>query len=173
MHRRRSYLTKALSELGEVADAAALEPGRWADFIDLLRQKTLDSKVTFQVLDHEASKSLTIHSSGFMDSTLRNYADYYVRISPWRDLMIRSTVKRPVWSDHLLPPEEFRKTEFYHDLARPEGQMDSATGISLIKEGSRAAVLAAHYDGDLGRRCTALSGRSCKGSAGECVNRWT
>jgi len=166
MHRRRSYLTTALSELGEVADAAALEPGRWADFIDLLRRKTLDSKIIFQVLDHEASKCLPIHSIGFMDSTLRNYTNYYAGISPWRDLMIRSTVKRAVWSDHLLPQDELRKTEFYNDLLRPEGQMDGATGISLISEGSRAAVLAVHYDGRFGQEMHSFVGSILQGIAG-------
>lgn len=166
MHRRRSYLTKALSELGDVADAAALEPGRWAEFVALLRQKTLDSKIIFQVLDYEPARCLPMHTAGFMDSTLRSYSDYYVGISPWRDLMIGATIERAVWSDRHVPQEELRKTEFYTDLLLPEGDMDSGTGISLIKEEDRAAVLAIHYNGRRSEEMHAFAAPILQGIAG-------
>lgn len=166
MHRRRSYLTRALSELSDVADAAALEPERWAEFVALLQQKTLGAKIMFHVLDEDPAKSLPLHSIGFMDSTLRDYTDYYVGISPWRDLMLGSTSKRAVWSEHMLPQRILRRTEFYNDLLRLEGETDSGTGISLINEGSRAAVLAVHFDYRQGEEMHAFVASILQGIAG-------
>ena len=146
MPHRESSLANAIFELSEAADAAALEPDRWADFVTLLGLKTRDSKIFFTRLNKETSRNVAFQASGIGDDTLRAYAGHYVGLSPWRDAMLRASTQRTTWSEHILPQRSLRRTEFYNGLLRPEGGMDAATGLSLIRRPGHATVLAVCYD---------------------------
>jgi hypothetical protein len=69
----RSALARALAELHDVVDAAALNPERWSDFIDLLEAHAGGTKILFQAFDRECTRWTPMLSRGFSDHTLHAY----------------------------------------------------------------------------------------------------
>ncbi|WP_018181663.1 helix-turn-helix transcriptional regulator [Kaistia granuli] len=138
-------LARSVGELNDVADAAALDPDRWVDFLELLAEKTHDSTILFQVADLHSSRWTPILSRGFSEKALQDYSGYFASISPWRDLLVGLKEGQTVWADEHIPIKTLHRTEFYNDLLRQEGEVDSSTGLNLISDRSRRASIAIHY----------------------------
>ncbi|WP_201402397.1 helix-turn-helix transcriptional regulator [Kaistia sp. 32K] len=131
--------------MSEILDSAALDPSRWSEFIDRLSRHTGDSKIIFQAFDDDLTWCTPMHSAGFSEQSLRNYAGYFASISPWLPLLGRIRLGEIALTDHHLPLPELHRTEFYNDMLRPEGAADSATGVHLFSESNRKATLAVHF----------------------------
>lgn len=140
-----STLARTLTELHEVADAAALDPARWSDFVACLEERTHGSKIILQILDLRSSRWTPVLSRGFSDRALRDHAAYYAPISPWRDLLLGLKEGQTVWADEHVPIATLHRSEFYNDLLRPEGEADGSTGLNIVSDDHRKASLAVHY----------------------------
>ncbi len=151
----RSALARALAELHDVVDAAALNPERWSDFIDLLEAHAGGTKILFQAFDRECTRWTPMLSRGFSDRTLHAYATYFAPISPWRDLLENMEPGQAVWGDQYVPVALLHQTEFYNDLLRPEGAADSSTGLNVFRDHRRQASLAVHYSSHHAERMNA------------------
>lgn len=150
-----STLTRTLAELHEIVDAAALNPDRWSDFLELLEERTHGSKIILQVLDLETSRWTPVLSRGFSDKALREHATYYAPISPWRDLLVGLKEGQTVWADEHVPIATLHKSEFYNDLLRLEGEADGSTGLNIVSDNRRKASLAVHYNSKQSERMNA------------------
>lgn len=141
----------------EAVQAAALQPAQWQEVADRLPRCVPGTKVVMQVWDG-LSPPLPLISSGWSPATIQAYSDYYCEINPWRPAWLEMPPMRACWADDYLPNPQLRKTEYYADMLRPEGEVDAATGIKVVQEDGRLAMLAVHYDSGKGEEMHAVLG---------------
>jgi DNA-binding CsgD family transcriptional regulator/PAS domain-containing protein len=129
---------------------AAAQPSRWQDVLE--RIVTLFDARSARLLwmDQSASR---VHSNVMVNTDpdyQRQYTDHYVNRCPWRP-EIRSKPPGQLYSsyfDFSCSQDEFHRTEFYNDWARPQGiehgiggtifQNDETT-VQLLFQRSREA----------------------------------
>lgn len=153
-----------IAEMTEAVQAAALQPSQWQEVADRLPRCVPGTKVVMQVWDG-LSPPLPLISSGWSAATIQAYSAYYCEINPWRSAWLEMPHMRACWADDYLPNAELKKTECYADLLRPEGEVDGATGIKLVQEDGRLAMLAVHYDRGKGEEMHAVLGPLVQGLA--------
>jgi DNA-binding CsgD family transcriptional regulator len=152
---RRFELQAMIAKMTEAIQAAALQPAQWQEVADRLPRCVPGTKIVMQVWDG-LSPPLPLISSGWSSTTIQAYSAYYCEINPWRPAWLEMPHMRACWADDYLPNAELRKTEYYADMLRPEGEVDGATGIKLVQEDGRLAMLAVHYDRGRGEEMHAV-----------------
>lgn len=148
----------------EAIQAAALQPAQWQEVADRLPRCVPGTKVIMQVWDG-LSPPLPLISSGWSPAAIRAYGAYYCEINPWRPAWLEMPPMRACWADDYLPNADLKKTEYYADLLQPEGEVDGATGIKVVQEDGRLAMLAVHYDGGKREEMHAVLGPLIQGLA--------
>ncbi|MFC0218519.1 DNA-binding CsgD family transcriptional regulator [Pseudochelatococcus lubricantis] len=133
------------AELGELIEAAALQPDRWTDVVAALQVATGGTRISMQSHDMSRPTAEPLIASGWDENDLDTYGQYYANINPWAGPLQKMPLLVPTLSDHVLPLSQLRKSEFYNDWLKPVQAADSATGVRLIDRDGRFAVLAVHY----------------------------
>jgi len=68
-------------------------------------------------------------------ATVAAYARHYAAVNPW----LARSAERPlgviVTAQHAVPHADLLKTEYYHDLRRPQ-DIDLAVGLAVLEDGS-------------------------------------
>lgn len=134
-----------VTELNEIVEHAAIQPAYWHDLVDRMRRYFPEAKVVFQAIDRQAKKPLPFAFAGWSETTVKNYGDYYGAINPWRQAWLDMPFLITEWSDDYLRNSELRKSEYYEDMLRPEGECDSGSGVKIFDEDDRLAILSANY----------------------------
>lgn len=89
---------------------------------------------------------MQLQTYGFMDDTIKDYIEYYIHMSPWKNAILQAPEAVPIWTDQYISMKEYYRTEFYNDLMQREGGADSASGMNIIKGKDRLAIMAVHFD---------------------------
>lgn len=134
-----------ISELAEYLGNIAFDPALWAEFVQLLSKYTDDSKVIFQIIESKPFSCMNLQTYGFMEDTIKNYIDHYIDVSPWKNVILHAAEAAPIWTDQYVSMKEYFRSEFYNDLMRREGGADSASGMNIIKQKGRMAILGVHF----------------------------
>lgn len=134
-------------ELAEYLGDVAFDPRLWDGFLQLLSRYTDDSKIILQVIEGKPFNCMNLQSYGFMEETIQKYIDHYINVSPWKGVILQAAEAAPIWTDQHVSMKEYFKSEFYNELMRAEGGADSATGMNIVKENDRMAILGVHFDG--------------------------
>lgn len=137
---------RIVSELGELADAAALDPQHWGAFFQGIQDLVPGGRIAFQAHDEAAPTPIPMVAIGWEDQTLDAYAQHFAAINPWVPSWIKIPSMVSVRSDWHLQLAELQRTEFYNDWLRPIGEADFATGMKLVHERGRLAQFAIQYD---------------------------
>lgn len=153
-----------IAEMTEAVQAAALQPAQWQEVADRLPRCVPGTKIVMQVWDG-LSPPLPLISSGWNDATIKAYSAYFCEINPWRPAWLEMPSMRACWADDYLSNAELKKTEYYADMLRPEGEADGATGIKVVQEDGRLAMLAVHYDNAKAEEMHAVLGPLVQGLA--------
>ena len=141
---RRDPLEVA-AELGELADAAALDPQHWETVFRGIQELVPEGRIAFQAHDEMLSTPLPMVLLGWDDQTVDAYLRHYGAINPWVPGWFKIPTMNAVRSDQHIDMNELRRTEFYNDWLKPIGQAEFATGIKLVHERGRVAQFALHY----------------------------
>jgi len=153
-----------IAEMTEAVQTAALQPAQWQEVADRLPRCMPGTKVVMQVWDG-LSPPLPLISSGWSTATIQAYSAYFCEINPWQPAWLEMPPMRACWADDYLPNAELKKTEYYADMLRPEGEADGATGIKVVQEDGRLAMFAVHYDRGKGEDMHAVLGPLVQGLA--------
>ncbi len=87
----------------------------------------------------EFNKSIWVNvDADYVDS----FARHYYKISPWAGLVgALGELPHGGWCHHGVSLEQLQGTEFYEDWARPQGEMATGYGLSLVNEKNRHVSL--------------------------------
>lgn len=133
--------------IGELIDAAALDPEAWLQVADELRRLVPGTKVTIQAHDPSFGRPLAALAAGWSDGYVEKYNRYF---SGMNEVAKAWSNTAPLLTPVLLPEfvfpiDAFLKSEFYNESLKIEGEADCATGIRILSEGRRQATLAIQY----------------------------
>lgn len=137
-------------ELNELIEFAGVRPDHWHDVVNTFRHHFPEAKVSFQAIDRLSPRPIPFIFAGWSEGRIDDYLAHYGMINPWRAAWLNMGFLKAEWSDHYLRNSELKKSEYYADMLRPEGECDSGTGIKLIDECDQLATFTANYASERG-----------------------
>jgi DNA-binding CsgD family transcriptional regulator len=138
---------RAVSQVGEVIDAAALSPERWQDVCAAFQALRPDVRVLFQGHDQQAPYATPLAGAGWEDIDFEPYFLHFASRNPWLGIWKEMATSQVALADALLPRRVLETTEFYNDWLKPMGRADMALGLKIAHERERVAFFCVHYDG--------------------------
>jgi DNA-binding CsgD family transcriptional regulator len=136
-HRWKFIRTEGQADLSEellsdlISDVydAALDPALW--------EKALEKSYVFVggeaasvYSKHSLGRTAEIvHDVGVGNEFKQNYLDTYVKVDPTGSSYLFFDVGEVVATSDVMPYEEFLDTRFYREWAKPQGWVDTATGL--------------------------------------------
>jgi len=129
-----------LSALIGAIYAAALDPSLWVAVLRKARALVGGSAAALFAKDM-AAKSLDVYydDGGLDPHYKRLYFEEYARLDPFTAGQVAAEIEEPVSTADLLPYDEFLKTRFYQEWARPQGLVDFVCAV-LDKSATGAAM---------------------------------
>ena len=132
---------EALSSLIDAVYAAALDPPLWVAVLRRARVFVGGSAAALFVKDMAAKGLDVYYDDGGLDPHYKRlYFEEYAKLDPRGSDRAAAAIEEPVSGVDLVPYDEFLKTRFYQEWARPQGLVDfvcavldrSATGAALF-----------------------------------------
>ncbi|MEZ5911518.1 MAG: helix-turn-helix transcriptional regulator [Paracoccaceae bacterium] len=117
---------------------AALDPSHWTDFLDRLRQVSGGVRTHLFGHDQQSDHSVGLLSSGYEDSFVESYINYFGVMNPWAPSFSRHASGAVLPSEYMCPDAELVRTEFYHDWIRPQEDIRGGGGSVLVNENNRS-----------------------------------
>lgn len=130
-----------VADLCAAIGAAALEPQRWQDFVELLHRVTGGVIVHAHGHDALTGTTLAIRGAGYDPEHLRSYEQYYANLNPYVPGFMAVGAGRVLSTDEMIRRKDIRRTEFYNDWLRPQENAVAGGGVVLFQESSRAFAL--------------------------------
>jgi DNA-binding CsgD family transcriptional regulator/PAS domain-containing protein len=130
-----------LSALIGAIYAAALDASLWAEVLGSARRLVGGSAAALLAKDAAAEGLHVSYDDGGLDPHYKRlYLEEYARLDPCTAGRVAAEIAQPVSTGDLLPYDEFLKTRFYREWARPQGLVDlvcavldrSATGAAML-----------------------------------------
>ena len=132
--------TEKLSSLIGDIYHAALDPSLWAGVLHRARQRVGGSAAAVLVRDTATGRLDACYDDGGLDPHYRQlYVEEYAELDPFATGRLSAAIEEPVSAADLLPCEEFHKTRFYKEWARPQGLVDFVCAV-LDRQATRAAM---------------------------------
>lgn len=136
---------RIVSELSDIITGASLEPEHWQSFVDRFAELVPGSKTFLFVTDSKAQRAMPLIQSGFDETRMRAFAQYYGAMNGWTPFNLALPFLQVRRSEDWLPSSTFKETEFYRDFLRHLPESDAATAVKLSSDNSRFVELALHY----------------------------
>ena len=119
---------------------AAVGTADWRPFLDHLAGTYGGGLAAFALHDISAGGGFAAAYSETDPAYDISYAQHYARVNPWQQRAATAPPGATMLTDALIPPAEFKRTEFYNDWCRPQG-LDLAIGLIVQKDRSRSLSL--------------------------------
>lgn len=127
-------------ELVSMAYAAGLDSRKWEWFLARLSHIAGGLRVFAHVFDLRTQNGLSLIQHGFDPAYITSFSDYYCRINPWASRFPLLPVGQVVASDKVLNPKELKKTEFYADWIKPQGNISNSGGAILLNDADQVVA---------------------------------
>ncbi|GAB4529037.1 MAG: helix-turn-helix transcriptional regulator [Roseibium sp.] len=152
--------------LSNLAVAAAVDPGRWREFLDEFGQ-ALGTRVCTQLMGYDQltkAAPLTF-SSGYDPEILRLYDSHYADKNPFAANFGKCAVGDVISTHQLCPPELLKQTPFYADLLEPSEDIIAGGGAMLANDADRMFLIGGNmrakdrgkYEADWLKLCAELA----------------
>ena len=128
---------KTLSELTQLAYAAAMNHHGWQEFLN--RASYLCGGMGIHLFGHDdATNSAQGVMYGGYDPVFTNkFDEYYGNINCWAPGFFQHDAGNSIHTELMYPQKELIKTEFYSDWCQPQEDLRTGGGVILHKEQSR------------------------------------
>jgi DNA-binding CsgD family transcriptional regulator/PAS domain-containing protein len=97
-----------------------------------------------QIQFHSADGAVAAASYGISDAIMEQYNTYYWRHDVWANEYQRRGLERTLASDCYVDVSQFRETEIYNDLLRPEGNFTRCVGFVVDMGFGERMLFGAH-----------------------------
>jgi DNA-binding CsgD family transcriptional regulator len=117
--------------------AAGLDQSKWAAFLAAFSAESGNARLALHSHDVTTNANLGFLSHNYSEEHRSSYQAYYAATSPWNSRVAAMPVGKALRSQQLLAPEVLKKTEFYNDWIRPQDDIGTGAGITLVKDRER------------------------------------
>lgn len=117
--------------------AAATEPGSWNHFLELLSDAFLGASIALHGHDHATGHSLGALAQGYDPAYIAVYEKEYSAINPWAGGYAEGPVGRVQLTENLIDAASLKKTRFYDEWIRPQGDIGTGVGITICRDSSK------------------------------------
>lgn len=125
--------------IGSVYDAA-MRPSAWPDVLREMAEFVGGQAAGLLLGDAESRSAQCLHTFGVAPHYVRLYYEEYARLDPTVPALFSFDIGQVVSVAEILPYDEFLRSRFYKEWARPQGWVDSAqiilekspTGFALV-----------------------------------------
>lgn len=133
--------TDALSILIAGIYDAALDSSLWPEALVKTREFVGGGAASLFIKEPNAKEGKLLYRCGALSPIYEDlYWNKYVKIDPVSTSEFLAKIGEPWGTADLVPYDEFLKTRFYKEWARPQGWIDFV-GATLEKSGTRAALV--------------------------------
>ncbi len=153
--------TPDASELIDRLYAALFSEAPWQDFADRSSNLLPNGKSMLFLHDKASGAGAISLTAGLDDGMLKKFNDYYHSVNPWVDHAMIRPLGKLMQADEMLPRDDLKRTEFFHDFLRPQ-EVETGLGVTLHRQDGLHvffSILCANAAGDQlneGRRSIAL-----------------
>lgn len=129
-----------VSELISMAYTAGLDSRKWEWFLARLSQVTGGLRVFAHVFDIRSNNGLAMIQHGFDPSYISSFSDYYNQLNPWAEKFPFVPVGRVIPSHKMVDPDALKRTEFYADWLKPQGDLCNSGGSILLNDADQVVA---------------------------------
>ena len=139
-----SQYKNTLSEITQLAYAAAVDSTKWQLFLD--RTSVLCGGIGVHLLGHDdvTNSSMGALYSGYDPTYTDSFNQYYGAINSWAPGFFQYDAGVILHTEMMYPEKKLMDTEFYNDWCKPQEDLRSGGGVILHKEASRMFALGAN-----------------------------
>lgn len=123
----------------------ALGRGNWDNLLDVLAAAFPECLVLVSGDDVSRNRQLIFAGRGLAHAAVAAYTSQYGLLNPWRDGQTGVAPGQVYHDDQLLPRAEAAATPFVTDWLDIQGDFRAATGIVILREGTRQLTLELRY----------------------------
>jgi DNA-binding CsgD family transcriptional regulator len=135
------HQTEALSNLIAGIYDAALDSALWSEVLAKTREFVGGGAASLFIKEPRSKKGRLLYRCGALNPIYEDlYWNKYVKIDPISTSEFLAKIAEPWGTADLVPYDEFLKTRFYEEWARPQGWIDFV-GATLDKSTTRAALV--------------------------------
>lgn len=126
----------------------ALGRSSWDRILDLLAAAFPECAVTVSGDDTTSRNNLVFAQRGLHPAAVSAYVGTYAPLNPWLEAQAGLAPHQIYHDDQLLPRAESRNARFVTEWLSRQGNFEAATGVLLLREGTRQLVLEIRYAAD-------------------------
>jgi DNA-binding CsgD family transcriptional regulator len=146
-HEQMSLLTETIYD-------AAVDPGAWAQVMQLLKQNLSSGVEGLYFLDSNTRSMKSVHVGGLTEFYRRTFEEcYFTNDNPWRrsEPLHRPGIVRTDdrLAEYFRDPHILRSSQYYNEWMKPQG-VDHSLGTTLLSEGGMVANLTLLRSADVG-----------------------
>jgi DNA-binding CsgD family transcriptional regulator len=130
--------------IGDIYEAA-LNPGRWAHFLELLSASLSDSFLLVGIIDRHAANSVNLGMCGLSADAVRDYRNHFIRVNPWIGALSSATLGHPVVVRDLADDAAVRRGEFFQDWLRHQPAQHPTSLLTALTDGRRLCLTVVHH----------------------------
>lgn len=123
----------------------ALGKSSWDRILDVLSMVFPGCLVTASGDDLVTRSNIVFSQRGLAPAAVAAYVGTYAALNPWLDGQGGLAPLQIYHDDQLVPRSEARQTPFYRRWLQPHGDFAAATGVVVLREGTRQLVLEIRY----------------------------
>lgn len=123
----------------------ALRHSTWDDVLDILGASLPGCLVTVSGDDLAERTNLVFAQRGLSAAAANAYVTSYAPLNPWLPRQGEIVPYQLYHDDQLVDRESAQATRFYTEWLRPQGDYGAATGVVLLREGTRQLTLEIRY----------------------------
>lgn len=138
-------LSRVLESIYSVSTGQLTWPEALADFGECFP----DVRIALAGYEGRLENTNVLAHANFEESFIHSYVEYYHKLNPWADLLMRAPAAPAlVWGHDFVPLDELSRTEFYADWVRPQDDIATGFASTLFRERDRYVVIAANVSPD-------------------------
>lgn len=123
---------------------AGQDASKWPDFLSSLSNGLGFLALALHTHDMGRNRNFFFLTHNYAPEFHASYQAYYARRNPWNEKVALAPVDAAISSPSLLAPDDLRRTEFYNDWIRPQGDIGTGAGITLYRDEGRFLRLSAN-----------------------------
>ncbi|HEY6632987.1 MAG TPA: helix-turn-helix transcriptional regulator [Rhizobiaceae bacterium] len=115
--------------------AALVGEGSWQDVVDGIAELAQAEMATLFYHDVVSGSGAATLVSGISEAIQRDYSAHFAPLNPWLWRIEAAPVGEAIVGERIVARDSFRRSEYYNDFLRPNGQ-ESGIGVTLRRDES-------------------------------------
>lgn len=139
------FSAAGFSKLTTQIYAAALDRRHWVSLFDSLFAASGGAHISVFGFDQRTGVSFNLESPHYAPEYMASYEAHFGALNAWMPGAARFGVGAANYCENALAFEDLRRTEFYNDWVRPQGDLCRGGGVTLAHDRDRVVVVAGNF----------------------------